>query len=251
MSAYFTTHHLSPRWTAARRASQEGSVPHPPPIATTITTPTLAPSKSSDADTSPSSPHRHLSLDTLARFLHDFHIHDRNSSDQVTHHDVVHPHFDLLENKSTYAIYGELPGLGREDVTVEVNDHLFTITISAHLKRLVPPTIPRADATAKVGVVHRDGGGDSAGAREPETGAATADAAGDGEPDKKVDPDLLWHVTERRVGPFRRAFQFPQYPVGVDMSAVSASMTNGLLCVLVPKKIKEGKTVEARRVEIA
>lgn len=244
MSAYFTTHHFHPpRLDPAHQDNLQQHPPHPPPITTTITAPSIAGPSSSSATASPSS-HRHLSLDTLAHLLHDFHLQQGKSDGaSVTHRDVARPHFDLSENKTSYAIYGELAGLNRQDVNVEVNDHLFTITISGQLKRLTPPARPELAALPDhVGVVHRDsaGGGDS---------VDVGEVTGSGEEgDKEEQKDVHWHVTERKVGEFRREFQFPIETV--DMDAVRASMRNGLLCVTVPKKISEKKLAEARRVEV-
>ncbi|KAH8904161.1 HSP20-like chaperone [Coniochaeta sp. PMI_546] len=253
MSAYFTTHHFSPHWTTPRHVQDaEAQLPHPPPITTTtITAPSIAPPESIPTSPTTTSPHRHLTLDTLAHLLHDFHVQSSKTGDRdpVTHRTVARPHFDLLENKTLYAIYGELAGLGRQDVNVEVNDHLFTITIAGHLKRLTPPTRPELGVADDVGVVHRDAGENSAKAGDgPEAGAA-AKTSEDATTEKVPDQDVHWHVTERKVGEFRRAFQFPIE--SVDMSAVSASMSNGLLCVTVPKKVVEKKGGEARKVEVA
>ncbi|OIW25575.1 HSP20-like chaperone [Coniochaeta ligniaria NRRL 30616] len=254
MSAYFTTHHFSPHWTTPRHSQDgEAQLPHPPPITTTVTAPSIAPPESSSASASPSPPHHHLTLDTLAHLLHDFHVQNTKTGDRdpVTHRSVARPHFDLLENKTSYAIYGELAGLGRKDVNVEVNDHLFTITIAGHLKRLTPPARPELGTAEDVGVVHRDAGENAtkgSSSNGPEAGAAAAKTS-DEATEKVPDQDVHWHVTERKVGEFRRAFQFPIETV--DMAAVSASMSNGLLCVIVPKKIHEKKAGEARKVEIA
>jgi len=263
MSAYFTTHHFSPHWTTPRHPQADEAHLHPPPITTTITAPSIAPPHPASASEAPSPSYRHLTLDTLAHLLHDFHVQSSRSAgdrDPVTHRTVARPHFDLLENKTLYVIYGELAGLSRKDVEVEVNDHLFTITISGHLKRLAPPPAQREAGAAAtddgVGVVHRDQAAQPAaaagqvGGKAPEGAAAAAPTAeGDSGTEKVLDQDVHWHVTERKVGEFRRAFQFPIETV--DMAAVSASMRDGLLCVTVPKKLAEKKEGAARKVEIA
>jgi HSP20 family molecular chaperone IbpA len=250
MSAYYTTRHFSPNWSTARHGQDgEAQLAHPPPITTTITAPSIAPSESGAAGATPSS-HHHLTLDTLAHLLHDFHVQNSKTGDRdpVTHRSVARPHFDLLENKTLYAIYGELAGLGRQDVNVEVNDHLFTITIAGHLKRLTPPARPELGTADDVGVVHRDAGETAnRGSNGSGVGAAAARTSEDAA-ETVPDQDVHWHVTERKVGEFRRAFQFPIETV--DMGAVNASMSNGLLCVIVPKKIHEKKPGEARKVEV-
>lgn len=265
MSAYFTTHHFSPRWSSPSGSHRDSSVnpAHLTPLTTTtITTPPRATTTTTTATASgdheqtlsPASAHKLHGLDTLAHFLHVFNTH-YNSEDSVTHHGVVHPHFDLAENNTLYAIYGELAGLSKKDVTVEVNDGLFTITISGKLLRLAPPgslglsiNEPTPDT---VGVVHKD---------ESNAGAQTDRAAVEGEKaeeggkkqqqqQQQQEDDLQWHVTERKVGSFRRAFQFPAQ--SVDMQGVNATMTNGLLCVTVPKKERKGEEEKGRKVEVS
>jgi HSP20 family molecular chaperone IbpA len=193
---------------------------------------------------SSSSTHGLHGLDSLAHFLHVFNSH-YNNEDGVTQHGVVHPHFDLAENNTLYVIYGELAGLSKKDVHVEVNDALFIITISGKIVRLAAPGslgLPINDSTPEtVGVVHREG---------DDVGTQTGEAAVEGgEAGKRQEDDLHWHVTERRVGSFRRAFQFSAE--SVDVAGVSATMTNGLLCVLVPKRERKAGEGEGRKVEIS
>jgi HSP20 family molecular chaperone IbpA len=77
---------------------------------------------------------------------------------------------------------------------------------------------------------------------EDKTG--TRDAHGDWkEPNKTHEPELL--VGERRLGPFRRHFSFPDE---VNMDELTAKLDAGLLTIYVPKK---GLTVaKAGRVDV-
>jgi len=211
--------------------------------ASTITTPSIGEPVQhciTSVESPSSSAHKHLGLDSLARFLHAFNTH---YEERTSNSDIVHPHFDLVENKTVYAIYGELAGLSREEVSVQVNDHLFTITILGQLKRQTPPGTLGVDedlAIDSVGVVHGD-------TERPDDAAQPEKVEEDVK--QSQDPNLHWHVTERRVGQFRRAFQFPVETV--DPSGVTASMHNGLLCVLVPKKTGEKTVGEIRKVEVS
>src|SRR5947207_646075 len=65
---------------------------------------------------------RHISFDSLVRFVQTL---GHQSISQV-----VNPHFDLVESPTAYTVYGELPGLDRDGVNVEVNDSHFAITVS-------------------------------------------------------------------------------------------------------------------------
>lgn len=259
MSAYFTTHHFSPKWSSPPRSHRDSSVDasHLPPLTTTTitaphptTTTTTTTSANGDHEQalSASSSHKLHGLDTLAHFLHVFNTH-YNNEDSVTHHGVVHPHFDLAENNTLYAIYGELAGLSKKDVTVEVNDALFTITISGKLLRLGPPGslgLPINEPTPEtVGVLHRDR--DDVGTKSEQ--AAVEEKEAEKGAKKEQEDDLHWHVTERRVGSFRRAFQFSAE--SVDMGGVTATMTNGLLCVTVPKRERKDGQEKGRKVEVS
>lgn len=239
MSAYFTTHHFSPRWSSPEHSTEPHAI-------TSITAPTAgATAGTTAAPALPADPHvHHGGLEALARYLHAFNSH--NTHGQASH-DVVHPHFDLAESKSCYAVYGELPGLETDTVNVEVNDHLFTVTVSGDLKRPLPPGANDA-APSNVGVVHKDA------QPSPPTKTTTTEAesskTGEATEEKSTETEgeLRWHVTERRTGHFRRAFQFPIEQV--DMSAIKASMQAGLLTILVPKKQGRSELAAARKVDV-
>ncbi|KAJ9149449.1 hypothetical protein NKR23_g4216 [Pleurostoma richardsiae] len=260
MSAYFTTHHFSPRFTSPRQHENHEGEHQPVTAITAPAPPAVEAGRASLEQQQPPPPHLPAQpaahhgggLDALARFLHAFNTHyGGGPGGGGGAHDVVHPHFDLVETGTSYAIYGELPGLEREDVNVEVNDTLFTVTVSGVLQRPVPPGASGAEEKGKedgVGVVHKDAvtaAGEQPAAATPEAPAAEG-AEVKKEEDAAAPPpaELHWHVTERRVGQFRRAFQFP---IGlVEMGAVKASMRAGLLTIAVPKKAG-GDGEEARR----
>jgi len=188
-------------------------LPLSPPA--TASTPPLEPP--SPAPTPATGPETHIfNQDTFAHFLHAFHEHYYNPSPGSGSSSIpgqvgtAHPHFDLVESTTTYTIYGELPGLKREDVLVETNDLMFTVTISGVLRRSIPTEVQSLEALAEH-EGHEAGG-------DPEGG-------------------LHWHVQERQVGKFKRQFHLP---MGLaNMPAVSATMEDGLLCVSVPKTVAE------------
>jgi HSP20 family molecular chaperone IbpA len=231
------------RSTSSRRSLSRGREEN------TIVTPVPLPSAPAATQTRDRSAHRHsrhISLDSLARFVHTL-------GHQGTH-DVVNPHFDLVEGRTSYTIYGELPGLDRDGVNVEVNDHTYAITISGLLWR---PTPVEANGTT----VHAGAPTEAPGLDTLVEGKST-DASYRGkdsldvehrERRASVSSDLHWHVTERRVGEFRRQFQFPFEMV--EMHKVQAIMKDGLLTLTVPKQAPRdglpGKSKRGRRLEIA
>ena len=157
----------------------------------------------------------------------------------------AHPNFDLAESKTGYTIYGSLPGLNRESVSVETDDLLFTITISGVIPRPVPGPVrgpipgeeeeedgeqdeEQEKEEEKQGSKHKD-------KHECYEAGNEIEKKKNGE--KKGQEMLHWHVEERRVGPFCRVFHLP---VGQeDMACVQASMRDGLLTVTVPKTVAE------------
>lgn len=268
--AYFTQHHFSSGWTSPR--GTHTNVP-----ATVVPPPHLVPgAAAAKTEQDPTAPtklnvHHHLpGHDTFSRFLHAF-----NSHYGPEEHGLVHPHFDLVETKTCYAVYGELPGLGQQDIAVEANDHLFTLTISGELERPTPQvtgSAPTAADSEGVGIAH-DESEPTAPTGETQTPqptdemeATTAEPTEpvNEEPPKhheesakpdakdKTEADTHWHVTERRVGHFKRVFRFPVELV--EMSAIKASMHHGLICVIVPKRedleAYNKKVEDARKVDI-
>ena len=225
---------------------------------------------------------------------------------------TTHPNFDLVETKTTYTIYGDLPGLKRGDVHVETDDLLFTITVSGTLARGFPREVTElvelVDFGLRGGYPHQSGfgygghygdgygslermgsseGGDT-GEKEEKGGrerSVTESSEGDGssgddgstEDGNQEEKDrekmqgnggtgtrvqdehekgnqegmVHWHVEERPVGRFRRAFRLPTGLV--NMAAVSASMEDGLLCITAPKTVAEVYREEVslrRKVEV-
>ncbi|KAK3689111.1 HSP20-like chaperone [Podospora appendiculata] len=270
MSAYFTQHH-PPRWTLPHRfapsheAGTTTAIPSLVPGSQAAISPSAPSDQSKPQSTDQQQQHHALGLDTLTRFLHAFHTHygttDDRSSDGGSGTSRIHPRFDLAESKSCYAIYADLAGLSRDDVTVEVNDQAFTLTISGVLRRPVPVLGGgQSEDPSNVDIVHRNLSAASSPpngkGKEVDTSSVVANdntAADEDEgrvETKTKDRGIHWHVTERQVGQFRRGFMFP--PDVAEITAVDASMTNGLLCVVVPKKRGKSQEVkpEPRKVQV-
>lgn len=268
MSAYFTQHHFTPHLPPFLHHG--ASPPVVVPAAGTITTPLAAappaPAALSPTSTTTSHPssagtpsqnqHHYISIEHLGHFLSAFattqpHVHS-------PHPPTIHPAFDLAETAGAYTIVGELPGLGGDDVVVEANDSLCSLTVSGELKRPeparavvaeVPQKAPKHE-TGEVGVLHRESskgsgkeGGGGAEAKPEKTPVVPAEgatkAAEGSEPAKEPaaeaagDKAPVYHVSERRVGVFHRVFHLPSERA--DMAGVHAAMHHGLLTIVVPK----------------
>lgn len=245
-SNFWTEHNFSPRWTT----------PHQPHHSHNQNSHGLA-----AADEHSQHSHR-LSLDTLSRVLHAFPIQHHEAAGPSSAAPAVtkaNPRFDLIESSATYRIYGEVPGLTSADLHVDVNDHLFTVTISGELR--APGELAAAVPTQQsdIPVTHRDavtaGEAEKAHGEEKQEAVAAApsgqqqqqpmteggrgakeDAAGATTSKHEQDPKIMYHIHERSIGQFKREFQFPVETA--IMADVKAQCRNGLLCITVPKHAK-------------
>jgi HSP20 family molecular chaperone IbpA len=247
---FLMEHNFSPRWTNPRQRQE-------------------VPRARRDSDEG----HRRFSLDSFARILHGLNVHhDEESGGHAE--PKVHPLFDLIEGPDDFKIYGDLPGMTSDDLHVDVNDHMFTISVSGKFE--VPHEIAILQAKEDtVPITHRDASGpgikveeaksEPAEGKEEPVGSTSAEAPAKPEPaeikpepakpleeeagkveakeevkkeeakkeEKKEEPKIKYHIHERKLGSFRRAFQFPIEVV--SMEKVTAQCKNGLLTISVPK----------------
>ncbi|KAL1835983.1 hypothetical protein VTJ49DRAFT_5740 [Mycothermus thermophilus] len=189
------------------------------------------------------------------------------------------PNFDVRETETAYELYGELPGLDRENVSIEFTEPQ-TMVISGRVERnysSATPALPAIDTTAAAAVsdsestISTDDEGftpidkprrssyqatveddpEEPAEPTPATSPATSPkvapadvtmASPEPEPQtrevapvKTVQPQASESrvlLTERAVGEFSRAFTFP---ARVEYDGVTASLSNGILRVEVPK----------------
>lgn len=166
------------------------------------------------------------------------------------------PSFDVKETKDSYVLDGELPGITDKsslDLTF-VDPH--TLVIKGRVERnneSGKPEDTAADATTTnsapatpaesetsstnyhAPMVEEEGGEATVSATE---GAVTKAASAPTEVQKQQNPEnpnKYW-IRERYVGEFQRSFSFPHK---VDHDAVKASLKDGILSVVVPKKANE------------
>ncbi|KAK0630385.1 HSP20-like chaperone [Bombardia bombarda] len=157
---------------------------------------------------------------TLIRLLDDFDSYSREvQSDEATaspkgiqHGRSLHPRFDIRETKDTYELYGEVPGIERKNVHIELTGPN-QILIRGHVDR------GYADAPKKepAKVTEEGGGGDTT---------------------------VRFLRRERQVGNFAREFALPG---PLQEFEISASMENGILKVVAPK----AQPSKGRKIEIS
>ncbi|KAK6212936.1 hsp20-like protein [Colletotrichum tabaci] len=214
------------------------------------------------------------SFTPLFRLLEDFDNYSRaggangTSGSRGTHRNHVptfQPKFDVREVDDAYELHGELPGMKKEDVSIEFTDP-HTLHIRGRVERSYTAGNPPAgflqgngaemsgaitDGNEKKSrpVSHqptvedeKDDDSNSTAQPTPATTVAEVDrsaALGKKEP---ADNAKYW-VSERSIGEFSRIFNFPGQ---ISQDAVSASFKDGILSIRVPKAPKH----ETRRIQV-
>jgi len=135
--------------------------------------------------------------------LHPRHCHDRPFA----------PRFDLRGLAAVFELDGELPGVRREDLTVEVAGPR-TLVVRGSVRR------PYAEEEGSAAA------------------SAAAGPAGAG--------GVRWLVSERGGGAFERSFGLP---ADIDQAGITAALDAGVLCVRVPKA--RGDADKTRRINIS
>ncbi|KAK6542931.1 hypothetical protein TWF694_006869 [Orbilia ellipsospora] len=154
------------------------------------------------------------------------------------------PSFDVKETKDSYVLDGELAGISDKsalDLSF-VDDK--TLVIKGRVERNSESGKPQKSAAAEDTTTpateektNYHAPSVEAEAEEGESSATTVAKTSTSETSSEVQKkeengDKYW-VRERYVGEFQRAFSFPQ---PVDHDAVKASLKDGILSVVVPKK---------------
>lgn len=193
------------------------------------------------------------------------------------------PRFDVREVGSNYELQGELPGINQKDLEIEFVDDKTLVIRGKSVREYgntnasenvdqttaAPAVEESKDNTSSV-AAKKDGASEEsasyhkasiedadeddfvdagAEAEKSEVAKAKAPEADAADPEtsvpenKKSEAQFKYWVSERSVGEFERRFLFPGR---VDQEAVKASLSNGILSVVVPKIMEQG----AKRIEI-
>ncbi|KAK9449640.1 HSP20-like chaperone [Limtongia smithiae] len=136
------------------------------------------------------------------------------------------PTFDVKETDNEFVLQGELPGVEKDNLSLEfVDPH--TLSVRGVIEKTKdyeqPPTAASTKASADA---------DTAAVATAAVATAT------------TTPPKYW-ASERVHGEFSRAFRFPS---PVDADNVSASLKNGVLSVTVPKA---AAAPEKKKIEVA
>jgi len=169
------------------------------------------------------------------------------------------PKFDVREVSDAYELYGELPGVIRDDVQIEFSEPQTLVVRGKADRNYTAGTLPAGqieDAATSDAATDEKASNDSHKTTvEDEAGAEdsdyveVSDKVEEKKPeetkpeDKKPADSAKYWLTERSIGEFSRSFNFPSR---VDQDGVSASMKDGVLSVRVPKAKKH----ESRRIAV-
>lgn len=177
------------------------------------------------------------------------------------------PKFDVRETANAYELHGELPGVSKDNVTIEFSEPQ-TLVVRGKSERSytagTPPTalaedtamsgaLPEAEEEPKItrqATVEDDEDEEWSNASHSAPGTpntTTAEVAKQPEEEKPeeekpADKAKYW-LTERSIGEFSRSFNFP---ARVDQDEVTANFQDGILSIVVPKAKKH----ESRRIAI-
>ncbi|RKF71236.1 30 kDa heat shock protein [Golovinomyces cichoracearum] len=184
----------------------------------------------------------HTEFPPIFRLLEEFDKYSRSVDQPTTRISQFRsftPKFDVKELPESYELYGELPGIDQKDIEIEFTD-TSTLTISGHTQRTHTQGSEPIDFT-------EDGNSQTSDTYSPERphdktfgnvdSQKSLDKPNDTSKSKVTEEseEKFW-VMERSVGEFSRSFTFPAQ---VDEENVTASMSNGVLTVIVPKTKKQ------------
>lgn len=167
-------------------------------------------------------------FNTLAQLIDEFDKYSRQDSSKSQQSPVPtfhwQPKFDVRETAEAYHLYGELPGATKDQISIEFPESQ-RIVISGKTERSYLSATPGSRPNSRQATV------------EDEAEAGEKAVAADASP---RDTAKYW-LSERNIGQFSRAFSLPSR---VDEEAVSASLKDGVLSVVIPK----AKKYEARNI---
>jgi HSP20 family molecular chaperone IbpA len=197
------------------------------------------------------------SFTPLFRLLDDFDSYSRQAGGNNGRRSAIphwQPKFDVREVAEAYELHGELPGVTKDNVSIEFTDPQTMVVRGKVERTYTAGTSPHVEDVAMSGAItekgdeqpkspsHRATVEDEATSEAHESGVEEAGATKKLQKSQKSDKAKYW-LTERSIGEFSRSFNFP---ARVDQDGVSASFKDGVLSIIVPKAKKH----EARRIAI-
>jgi HSP20 family molecular chaperone IbpA len=152
------------------------------------------------------------------------------------------PNFDVHETPKEYVLEGELPGLEdkKKNLSIEFTD-TNTLVVRGKIERTfqsgTPPKGALEGASMKGAI--KEGGEES----KKDKDSKEVNVEKNKRKSEDDDEQVKYWVSERTVGSFQRSFSFPGE---INQDEVKATLENGILKIVVPKKEKRG----TKRIEI-
>ncbi|KAG8525503.1 uncharacterized protein KY384_009147 [Bacidia gigantensis] len=176
------------------------------------------------------------------------------------------PRFDVREAEANYELQGELPGYEQKDLDIEFVDERTLVIKGKVANEEAHSNVSAVEDSKQKAVTAEDATSDNASEKSANyhkpsveeeyiDAGAEAEAATEKAPTssdvaqptetKRADtePAFKYWVSERSSGHFERRFSFPGR---VNQNEVKASLSNGILSIVVPKIVEK----EARRITI-
>lgn len=165
-----------------------------------------------------------------ANFEHVFNMFNNlHRMSETASHNKFLPSFDVKEDKDAYTLEGEVPGIERKDIVIEFSDDQ-TLTIRGRTKHSREEgQRPHAVSEIKEGEAPAKESGLSDNKDVATTGSKEV-------AHRAPAHQLTYWLSERSVGEFARSFSFPSR---VDQNNVKASLENGILSVVLPKRTEQ------------
>lgn len=175
---------------------------------------------------------------TLFRLLDDFNSYSREVQNDEKeerphgrHRRGPRPRFDIRETKDAYELYGEMPGVDRKDIYIELSSENI-LQVRGHVERPYDVPLPGKEKKKQP-----EENGGPAEAKKGEAAAAK-------EKEANANDGVRFLQRERFVGDFERQFAFPGPLQELD---ISASLDNGILKIVAPKQqVSKGRKIEVK-----
>ncbi|KAH8155154.1 uncharacterized protein LAJ45_00163 [Morchella importuna] len=163
------------------------------------------------------------------------------------------PKFDVYETTSSYTLEGDLPGLEKQNLSIEFTDPV-TLVIKGHISKessITTSETPKSE-TPKGGsrtsspvrslkaTVEDDVDEEDKQKREVKKKSEEV-VEKRGEKRKEKEFKTRQWVSERTVGAFQRSFTFP---AGIEQEGVTAALEHGVLRIVVPKMAPVSRRIE-------
>ncbi|KAL2795818.1 HSP20-like chaperone [Aspergillus keveii] len=152
----------------------------------------------------------------LFQLLDDYDLHQstRRPTKKTTPIKTFAPKFDVYELNDRYYLDGELPGVEQNNIEIEFSDPQTLV-----IKGLSERNYHQQHRSKEEELPDADDRSETSSKKQT--------------PKKTPTPAYKFWATERSVGEFHRTFTFP---TRVDQDSVKASLTNGILSVVLPKE---------------